>query len=177
MSTRDSLGGVIHTYQKYDPAEFPSPTTPPPDLVSPAFDHLMTYGNMRRLTPEELANAVHIDPSQIRGFGPSIEALRQILEERKRRILETYETDKVQGDARGAYQDQAVQMKPPPKLRKDFDEAVREEQLYDLERLWYRAGDERGEFARGLLRLVDHLGNKYQVDELAGKYEFTGDSR
>ncbi len=175
MSTRDSLGGIIHTYQKYDPAEFPSPTTPPPDLVSPAFDHLMTYGNMRRLTPEELANAVHIDPSQIRGFGPSIEALRQILEERKRRILETYETDKVQGDARGAYQDQATQMKPPPKLRKDFDEAVREEQLYDLERLWYRAGDERGEFARGLLRLVDHLGNKYQVDELAGKYEFTGD--
>ena len=83
MSTRDSLGGIIHTYQKYDPAEFPSPTTPPPDLVSPAFDHLMTYGNMRRLTPEELANAVHIDPSQIRGFGPSIEALRQILEEQE----------------------------------------------------------------------------------------------
>ena len=175
MSTRDSLGGIIHTYQKYDPAEFPSPTTPPPDLVSPAFDHLMTYGNMRRLTPEELANAVHLDPSQIRGLGPSIEALRRILEERKRRILETYETDKVQGDARGAYQDQAQQMKPPPKLRKDFDEAVRDEQLYDLERLWYRAGDERGVFPRGLLRLVERLGDKYQVDELADKYEFTGD--
>ena len=89
MSTRDSLGGIIHTYQKYDPAEFPSPTAEQPDLVSPAFDHLMTNGNMRRLTPEQLANAVHIDPSQIRGLGPSIEALRQILEERKRRILET----------------------------------------------------------------------------------------
>ena len=175
MSTRDSLGGIIHTYQKYDPAEFPSPTAEQPDLVSPAFDHLMTYGNMRRLTPEELANAVHLDPSQIRGLGPSIEALKQILEERKRRILETYETDKVQGDARGAYQDQAQKMKPPPKLAKDFNEAVRDEQLYDLERLWYRAGDERGEFARGLLKLVDKLGDKYQVDELADKYEFTGD--
>ena len=175
MSTRDSLGGIIHTYQKYDPAEFPSPTAEQPDLVSPAFDHLMTYGNMRRLTPEELANAVHIDPSQIRGLGPSIEALRQILEERKRRILSTYETDTVQGTARSEYQDQAQQMKPPPKLRKDFDEAVRDEQLYDLERLWYRAGDERGEFPRGLLKLVDRLGDKYQVDELADKYEFTGD--
>ncbi len=30
------LGGIIHTYQKFDPAEFPSPTAPPPDLVSPA---------------------------------------------------------------------------------------------------------------------------------------------
>ena len=26
MSLRDSLGGIIHTYQKYDPAQFPSPT-------------------------------------------------------------------------------------------------------------------------------------------------------
>src|SRR3954447_7063470 len=175
MSKRDDLGGIIHTYQKYDPVEFPSPTTPPPDLVSPAFEHWLAYGNMRRLTEEELARAVHIDPSQIKGLGPSIEALRQILEERKRKILETYETDTVQGEARAAFQGQAGQMKPPPKLRRDFDEAVREEQLYDLERLWYRAGDERGEFARGLLRLVDRLGDKYQVDELADKYEFTGD--
>src|SRR5436305_6064296 len=131
MSSRDDLGGIIHTYQKYDPVNLPSPTAPPPDLVSPAFEHLLFYGNTRRLTPEELANAVHLDPSQIRGLGPSLEALIAMLEERKRRILETHETDKVQGEARGAYQDQAGQMKPPPKLRKDFDEAVRDEQLYD----------------------------------------------
>jgi hypothetical protein len=31
------LGGVIHTYQKYDPKLFPSPTTPP-DRMSPAFE-------------------------------------------------------------------------------------------------------------------------------------------
>ena len=51
---------------------------------------------------------------------------------------------------------------------------MREEQLHDLERLWYRAGDERGPFARQLLQLVERLGEKYQVDELAAKYEFTG---
>ena len=53
MSTCDSLGGVIHTYQKFDPVNFPSPTAPPPDLVSPAFEHLLFYGNTRRLTEED----------------------------------------------------------------------------------------------------------------------------
>jgi uncharacterized protein with von Willebrand factor type A (vWA) domain len=174
MSQSDRLGGIIHTYQKFDPVEFPSPTAAPPDLVSPAFDHLLTYGSMRRLTEEELARAVHIDPSQIKGLGPSIEALMQILQERKRKILETYETGTVQGEAHNAFHNQAQQMRPPGKLAKDFQQAVQEEQLYDLERLWYRT-DERGEFARQLLRLRERLGEKYQVDELASKYEFTGD--
>src|SRR3954452_13462852 len=175
MSTNEQLGGVIHTYQKYDPTEFPSPTAPPPDLVSPAFDHLLTYGSTRRLTEEELARAVRIDPRQIKGLGPSIEALMQILQDRKRKILETYETDTVQREAHKAFHDPASQTRPPNKLAKDFHEAVREEQLADLERLWYRAGDERGEFARRLLQLTERLGDKYQVDELAAKYEFTGD--
>src|SRR3954451_4780881 len=138
MSTRDQHDGIIHTYQKYDPAEFPSPTAPPPDLVSPAFEHLLTYGSMRRLTPEELARAVRIDPRQIKGLGPSLEALTQILEDRKRKILETYETDTVQREAHKAFHDPAGQTRPPAKLAKDFHEAVRDEQLHDLERLWYR---------------------------------------
>ena len=33
---------------------------------------------------------------------------------------------------------------------------------------------ERGPFAAGLLRLVERLGEKYQVDELAARYAFTG---
>src|ERR671932_1498496 len=99
MSTRDTLGGVIHTYQKFDPVNFPSPTAPPPDLVSPAFEHLLFYGNTRRLTEEELARAIRIDPSQIAGLGPSLEALMEILRERKRKILATYETDAVQKEA------------------------------------------------------------------------------
>ncbi|MGE3809705.1 MAG: hypothetical protein AB7K24_33990, partial [Gemmataceae bacterium] len=79
MSTRDRLGGIIHTYQKYDPVHFPSPTAPPPDMVSPAFEHLLYYGNTRRLSEEELARAVRIDPRQIAGLGPSLEALAEML--------------------------------------------------------------------------------------------------
>jgi uncharacterized protein with von Willebrand factor type A (vWA) domain len=174
MNSRDDLGGIIHTYQKYDPAKFPSPTAPPPDLVSPAFEHLLYYGSARRLTEEELARAVHLDASQIRGLGPSLEALIAMLRERKRKILATYETDKVQDEARRAFRDTAAQVQPPARIRKDFDRAVRDEQLHDLEQLWYRGGDEHGPFARQLLHLVERLGEKYQVDELAAKYNFTG---
>jgi uncharacterized protein with von Willebrand factor type A (vWA) domain len=174
MNSNDRLGGIIHTYQKFDPVEFLSPTAPPPDLVSPAFEHLLLYGNTRRLTEEELARAIHIDPSQIQGLGPSLEALMAILQERKRKILETYETDKVQEDARQRFAEFAKGMQPPPKLARRFQEAVREEQLHDLEQIWYRTGDEQSRFARQLLQLSDRLGDKYQVDELAAKYEFTG---
>src|SRR5271170_3949788 len=137
MSNRDRLGGIIHTYQKYDPTEFPSPTAPPPDLVSPAFEHLLHYGSMRQLTEEELARAVRIDPSQIRGLGPSLEYLMELLRQRKRKILETYETGQVQNEAHRAFHDNARDMKPPAKIAKRFQEAVRQEQLHDLERLWY----------------------------------------
>jgi len=78
-SDRDRLGGIIHTYQKYDPVEFPGPTTEPPDLVTPAFEHMLRFGSTRELTEEELANAIHLDPSQIAGLGPSLEALMEML--------------------------------------------------------------------------------------------------
>ncbi len=175
MSNRDRLGGVIHTYQKFDPVEFPSPTVPPPDIVSPAFEHLLHYGNMRRLTDEELARAIRIDPRQIRGLGPSLEALIEMLRQRKKKILETYETDRVQNEVRQNFHEQAARTKPPPKVARAFQQAVRDEQLYDLENLWYRSGDEHGPFARQLLQLTERLGEKYQVDELAAKYDFTGD--
>jgi uncharacterized protein with von Willebrand factor type A (vWA) domain len=174
MSSSKRLGGVIHTYQKFDPVHFPSPTAPPPDLVSPAFEHLLAYGDLRELTEEELARAVHLDPSQIAGLGPSLAALMEMLRERKRKILASFETDTVQKQARKEYQEQAGQIRPPGKLARRFDAAVREEQLRDLEQLWYQAGDERSLFARQLLQLVERLGDKYQVDELAAKYAFTG---
>src|SRR5689334_19191539 len=133
MSKSHDLGGVIHTYQKFDPVEFPSPTAPPPDLVTPAFEHFLQYGSTRRLTEEELARAVRIDPRQIRGLGPSIDYLRAMLEERKRKILQTYETGQAQSEAHRNFHDQAERMKPPGKLARPFQEAVREEQLHDLE--------------------------------------------
>ena len=174
MPNRESLGGVIHTYQKYDPKHFPSPTQPPPDVVSPAFEHMLMYGDLRELTDEELARAIHLDPSQIRGLGPSIEALMAMLRERKQKILETYETNTVQAAAADAYRDAGSQVSPPKPLRKAFQRAFEEEQIRELERVWYQHGRDSSPLARQLMRVIDRLGDKYQVDELAGKYEFTG---
>jgi hypothetical protein len=49
-------GGVIHTYQQYDPKSFPSPTEPPPDLVSPVFEHMLAWGSMREFTEEDVGS-------------------------------------------------------------------------------------------------------------------------
>lgn len=174
MPNRQQLGGVIHTYQKYDPKNIPSPTQPPPDVVSGAMEHLLAYGDMRELTEEELARAVHLDPSQIAGLGPSLDALREMLLERKRRILEKYETRQVRETARREYRQAGEILKPPKPLRQPFEQAFEQEQLRDLERLWYKAGGERSAFAAALLPLIERLGEKYQVDELAAKYEFSG---
>jgi uncharacterized protein with von Willebrand factor type A (vWA) domain len=174
MANRNTLGGVIHAYQQYDPKRFPSPTAPPPDMVSSAFEHMLMYGERRELTEEELARAVRIDPSQIKGLGPSIDALLAILRERKRKILERYETKKVQGSAAQAFAQAAHQIRPPKSLRDRYQRAVSTEQIRDLERLWYAAGDDQSPFARDLVGLIETLGDKYEVDQLAAKYEFTG---
>ncbi|MEX2173930.1 MAG: hypothetical protein WD872_06175 [Pirellulaceae bacterium] len=174
MTDRQPLGGIVHTYQKYDPVNLPAPTQPPPDLVSPALEHFLMFGDGRRLTEAELARAVRLDPSQIAGLGPSLDALRAMLLERKRKILAKYETDSVQNTARKEYQKAGQKIEPPPKLKGRFQQAFHEEQLRDLEMLWYAAGDERARFARQLLGLVESLGQKYQIDELAAKYTFTG---
>ncbi len=167
-------GGIIHTYQKYDPRQFPSPTQPPPDVVSSAFDHLLMFGNSRRLTEEELARAIHIDPSQIAGFGPSIDAIIAMLLERKRKILERYETESVQELAGLNFRDEVATARPPRKFHKVFATAVRDEQIYQLERIWYAIGDDRAPFARELVSVMERLGEKYQIDELAAKYDFLG---
>jgi uncharacterized protein with von Willebrand factor type A (vWA) domain len=174
MPTRHALGGVIHAYQQYDPRRFPSPTQPPPDFVSPAFEHMLMYGSRRELTPEELARAVRLDPSQIAGLGPSIDALLAMLRERKRKILEKYETDKVLKKSAKAYAERAEDIRPPKTLRDRFHHAVKREQIRELERLWYAAGDDNSPFARNLMSLIEALGDKYQVEQLAAKYPFTG---
>jgi uncharacterized protein with von Willebrand factor type A (vWA) domain len=174
MSSPKRLGGIIHTYQRYDPKTLPSPTQPPPDLVSGAMEHMLAYGDMRELSAEDLARAVRLDPSQIAGLGPSLEALIELLRQRKRKILETYETVQVRALAGRRFHDLAGAMRPPGSLAGRFRQAVREEQLYDLEQIWYRMEDERKPFARQVVQLIDRLGEKYQVDELAAKYEFTG---
>ncbi|MFK7821806.1 MAG: hypothetical protein AB8G99_24115, partial [Planctomycetaceae bacterium] len=132
-------GGVIHTYQKYDPKRFPKPTEPGPDLVSPAFEHMLAFGNNRPLTEEELARAIRLDPGQFQGFGPSLDAVMQMLEEQKRQILEKYETDTVQGEAYVVYRNTGQNIRVPKSFRKAFRPAFDDEQIYQLEQIWYRA--------------------------------------
>lgn len=171
---RPPIGGIIHTYQKYDPASFPPPTQPPADVVSPAFEHFLMFGNYRELTEEQLAKAIRLDPSQIAGLGPSLDSLIAMLLERKRKILAKYETESVQGTVAKEFRKAAEKTAVPPPLARKFERAVKEEQLRDLEMLWYSAGGERSKFARQLVQLVEKLGQKYQIDELAAKYDFTG---
>ncbi len=167
-------GGIIHSYQKYDPASFPSPTQPPPDLVSPAFEHALMYGGYRELTEEELARAIKLDPSRIAGMGPSLDMLRAMLLERKRKILATYETRGVEKKARKAFHGAAKNVRVPKELQTRFENAIKQEQPYEVERLWYRAGDDNGPLAQGLMQVHERMVEKHQIQELVTKYKFTG---
>ena len=173
-TSQQHRGGVIHTYQQYDPKSFPSPSSPTPDLVSPAFEHMLTYGSTREFTEEELAKAIRLDPGQFAGLGPSLDALLKMLQERKEKILSKYETDTVQKKALRQFTNDAKQAQPPAKFSKSFWQSVKEEQIYALENLWYRAERTDPDFAGRLVSLMETLGEKYQVDHLAAKYDFTG---
>lgn len=167
-------GGIIYGYQKYDPTSFPSPTAEPPDLVSPAFEHALLYGSYRELSDEELARAVRLDPRQIAGLGPSLDALREMLEERKRKILATYQTQSVTKKARKAFHQAEKRAKVPPPLEKMLQQAIHSGQPYLLERLWYRLGDDTSPAAQSVLGLIEAMSSRYKIDELASKYTFTG---
>ena len=120
MPTRDTLGGIVHTYQRYDPARIPPPRPPAIDLVTPAMEHLLEFGDSSELTEEQLADAIVLSPEQIRGLGPSLESIRRRLEEARRKILETYETDAVRKRARQRFRDAAQRAQPPAKSREGF---------------------------------------------------------
>ncbi|MFN7731919.1 MAG: hypothetical protein ACK5OB_08450 [Pirellula sp.] len=175
--TQTSIGGVVHVYQKYNPSEFPSPHAEAPDMLSGAFEHALAYGSFRELTEEELARAVVLDPSQIAGLGPSIDALRAILEERKRKILETYNVDGLDKKAQDRFDKQARRVRPPAKLKPIYERAVRLRQIYLFEQLWYQADRNDPGFASDVLQTMESLGDKYQIDELMSRYTFTGRER
>jgi len=174
MPTRDTLGGIVHVYQRYDPARIPPPRMPLADLVSPAMEHLLEFGSIDELTEEQLADAVMLDPAQITGLGPSLAALKHMLEERIRKIIERYETDSIRKKTRQVFQNAAQQVQPPAKSRDAFQRAVREEQLRQLERLWYAQDNDQSRFSGQLVTLVDRLGEVYQMDELAAAWTFSG---
>ena len=54
---------------------------------------------------------------------------------------------------------------------------MREEQLRQLERLWYAQDNDQSRFGTQLVALIDRLGDVYQIDELAAKWAFTGRER
>ncbi len=167
-------GGIIHTYLGYDPVRFPPPSRPPSDAVSAAMDHMMAFGSTEGLTPEQLAEAIEIDPESIVGLGPSLQSLIAMLEERRRRILETWETTAAEEAAARAFHDGARALRPPPELMPAYDREVRREQLRSLEKLWYAAERLDPAFAAGLPSVIEALGRKYEVDALAAGWEFTG---
>lgn len=170
----ESVGGIVHIYQKFNPTEFPSPTAEAPDLVSGAFEHALAYGKYRELSEEELAKAIRLDPSQIAGLGPSLDSLRHMLEERKRKILETYQVEGLDKKATSRFEKITKRMQPPGKLKSEFQRAVHSKQVYLFEQLWYRADREYAEFSSQVLHAMESLSDLYQVDDLLSKYEFTG---
>ena len=176
MPHRDSLGGIVHTYQRYDPARIPPPRPPAADLVSAAMEHLLEYGDSAEaeFTEEQLAAAIELDPEQFRTLGPSLDSLKRLLEEQRRKLLETYETATVRKKARNAFRAAAQQARPPAAFRQEFERAVREERLQRLERLWYAQDDDQSRFGAELAGLIDRLGEVYEIDELAAKWTFTG---
>lgn len=172
---RPAMGGIVHSYQHYDPQRFPPPSGPiGPDLASAAMNHMMMFGDRRKLSEEDLANAVKIDPSQIAGLGPSLDALIALLEERKRKILETYETHRAQSEAAERYTRACDRLDPPGEMRHEIDKILRRGQIPELERLWYAAERRDLGLAAGLLAAIDRLGDRYEVDELAARWVFTG---
>lgn len=170
---------LVHTYLGYDAIRFGSPNETPPDLVSGAMDHLLAFGTPRRYTEEELAKAIRIDPSQIRGLGPSLEAMQAKLEERKRKILATYETSAARREAESRVRGEraAGPLVAPPELGKrfasDLSKALTDEHIPTLESLWSRL-DESTPFARSLLGMLQHIATRYEVEQLHARWEFTG---
>lgn len=132
------------------------------------------YGQYGELTEEELARAVRLTPDQLSNLGPSIDHLRRLLEERKRKILETYEADSVEKKARKVFQKASQNANPPKNLRDPFRRAVQERQIYIFERIYYLLRDDTDAFAGQLVQVIEHLGNLYQIEELNSKYQFTG---
>ena len=171
------LGGVFHTYLGYDAVKFGS--AQPSDAggaARGAFEHLLAAGSMRRFTDEELADAIRIEPSQIQGLGPSIEALIELLEARRAKILATFDPAPAANEAARAFLDAASRSVPQPgasDVAKRIARAVATEQLRDLERLWYRLPEGSPE-QRALTHALERLREKYEVDQLGSRWAFTG---
>ncbi len=168
-------GGIVHTYQKYDPVHFPSPTAPPPDMVSP-FDEppapvrRRATSSPRNNSRTPSASTRRRSPDSGRASTPFATCSSNVSGRSSPRTRRSTSAS----SRRSTFRDAAKKLTPPAKLAEPYRKAVKEEQLHDLEGLYFRVGNDRDQFALGLVLVVGLLGEKYQVDELAAKYEFTG---
>jgi uncharacterized protein with von Willebrand factor type A (vWA) domain len=174
------LGGIVQSYLGYDPLRFGS--AQPSDASGAArgaLEHMLHSGSMRRFSEEDLANAVEIDPSQIAGLGPSIDALIAMLEERRRMILERYDPSRAVDEARRAFRDAAQSVgdrRDESSVGRALHRAIAGEQLRDLERLWYRL-PENSPSQRALTQALERLREKYEMDQLQSGWEWRGRER
>jgi uncharacterized protein with von Willebrand factor type A (vWA) domain len=179
MPSKQTLGGVLHRYQRYDPIRIPPPWGPAAqgsdaDLLGKAMEGLLEFGEARALTEEDLADAVVLSPEDYLRMGPTIESLRRRLEERRRRLLERYDPEPTRRLARRDFAEAAAAADPPDPQRRAFAQAVRAEQLHRLERLWYAVEHDKGPFAKRLLDLMERLGTVYELDTLLSRWTFSG---
>lgn len=175
-SSPQPLGGAFHTYLGFDAVRFGSARPADPgNAARGAFEHLLAMGSMRRFTDQELADAVRIDPSQIQGLGPSIEALIELLEARKAKILATYDPAPAAELAAQAFRAAAARALPRDgsDLHRRIARAAEQGQLRDLERLWYRL-PEGSAAQRALTVALERLRERYQVDAMRSRHAFTG---
>ena len=173
-ATPPRLGGVVHAYLGYDPIEFPPPASPRGgDAAEAMLDHMLMYGSRRRFTERELAEAIRLDPSQIRGLGPSLEAIKAMLEERRRRILERHATGGAETLAQDAYAEARGQVEVPDALAPRLRPALDLGQLADLERIQRRVPDATP-LAQSIMRAIARLRDRYAIEQLASRYPFTG---
>jgi hypothetical protein len=136
---------------------------------------MLAMVSLRRFTDEELAYAVRIDPSQVQGLGPSIDALIALLEARRARILATYDPEPARQEAAAAF-DRAARTAVPPgdgDVAKRIARAVAQGQLRDLERLWYRLPEGSRE-QRALTVALERLRERFELDQLASRWAFSG---
>ena len=145
MSNRKTLGGVIHTYQKYDPqALSPAPRSRRPTWCRRPSSTCSCTASMRELTDEELARAIRSIPARSPGSAPASMPCSPCSKSGSGRFLQKYETNRVMKEAAGAtIAKLGESIKPPRNLQKNAStRPSAEEQIRDLERLWYRAGDD-----------------------------------
>jgi len=178
---RAGYGGVIHTYLGYDPARFPPPGSEGVDAASPAFEHMLRFGDASTLTPEQLADAIEIDPEQIAGLGPSLDSLIAMLLERRAKILATYRVDRALEAQRDAHARAVERADPPPQWADAFFRSASRPEA--LEALYLRLPERQADaeddarsagFARRVMGVLAALGRAYELEKLAADYPFTG---